>query len=326
MPLLLQRKELRPLVADPEFMATAIGVFEEVFREYQRGQVCSYPYNILPLNQDGESVNVVSAASPTTGPAVRVSPGFGGNHHRVDSRVVVLLDPDTGQLQALIGDNDLNVVRTGAPVGIACRYLAPPGARTAALLGSGRQAPGQVLALHAALPALERVRVYSPTREHRERFVAAIRERVGIAVEAVEEPRQAVEGADVIALAANSAQPVLDTAWVRPGALLVSIAHRQVPPDLVVQARVFTIAPARIVEERREPYSTLIAAGRWSLDRIAGELGEVMLGRVPAREHPDEVVLCELPGLPIGDAAIGRLAYNWAVAHGVGTPFHVSAD
>jgi ornithine cyclodeaminase/alanine dehydrogenase-like protein (mu-crystallin family) len=326
MPLLVQRKDLRPLLADPAFLATAIDAFEEVFREYQRGEAHSYPYLHLPLNGEGRAISVLPASSPTNGVALRVSPVFGGARAQVDSRVVVLFDPNSGQVQALVADDDLNVVRTGAPVGVACRYLAPPGARTAALFGSGRQARGQLPAIRQALPALERVRVYSPTPANRDAFAAEMRERLGLPVEAVDDPRAAAEDADVIGLAANTTQPVLESGWVRPGALLVSIAQRQVPPDLVVRARIFASNRPRFAEEQREPYTALVAAGRWSFDRVVGELGEVLLGRVPAREHPDDIVLCELPGMPIWDAAIARLAYDWAVAHGVGTPFHISAD
>ena len=57
-----------------------------------------------------------------------------------------------------------------------------------------------------------------------------------------------------------------------------------------------------------------------------GELGEVVLGRGNPRKVADEVVICELTGMPIWDAAIAKLAYSWAVKNGVGTQFHMSGD
>src|SRR5687767_1583069 len=104
MVLLVQRKDLRPLLDDSKFMATAIDAFEEVFREYQRGEAHSYPYLHLPLNGEGRALSVLPASSPTNGVALRISPVFGGARGQVDSRVVVLFDPNNGQVEALVAD------------------------------------------------------------------------------------------------------------------------------------------------------------------------------------------------------------------------------
>jgi ornithine cyclodeaminase len=51
---------------------------------------------------------------------------------------------------------------------------------------------------------------------------------------------------------------------------------------------------------------------------LRGELGEVLLGVVPARESPGEVTLFKSLGLAIEDLAAARLLYEKGVALGTG--------
>ena len=77
-------------------------------------------------------------------------------------------------------------------------------------------------------------------------------------------------------------------------------------------------------ESPREPYKTMIAQGKWSGDKIAGELGEVILGKVPARQNENETVLFECVGMPACDAAATAWAYRWATERQAGTPFSLA--
>jgi ornithine cyclodeaminase/alanine dehydrogenase-like protein (mu-crystallin family) len=146
---------------------------------------------------------------------------------------------------------------------------------------------------------------------------------LGLTVEACDHPREAVEGAEVIDLATNAGRPVLESTWIRPGALVISIAANQIPRDLVFRSHLVVSWRQRFLEEKREPYASLAAEGKWS-EKTTTELGEVILGRAEARNNPDQVVIAELPGMPLWDAAIARLALDWARERGVGLPFQLS--
>jgi ornithine cyclodeaminase/alanine dehydrogenase-like protein (mu-crystallin family) len=75
---------------------------------------------------------------------------------------------------------------------------------------------------------------------------------------------------------------------------------------------------------RREPYTSLIASGQWD-PATAVELLDVIEGAAPGRTRDDEIVLYEMPGMAAWDTAIFNWVYRWAVAHEIGTPFHLSA-
>ena len=65
----------------------------------------------------------------------------------------------------------------------------------------------------------------------------------------------------------------------------------------------------------------MIAAGIWSGDMIAGELGNVIMGKVPARQHADETVVFECVGMPLLDTTAAAWAYRWAKENKIGTAF-----
>jgi ornithine cyclodeaminase/alanine dehydrogenase-like protein (mu-crystallin family) len=64
-----------------------------------------------------------------------------------------------------------------------------------------------------------------------------------------------------------------------------------------------------------------VAEGVFSLDQVAGEVGEVLLGRVSGRLSSDEVTIYKSVGAAFLDAATAHLAYGAAVELTVGTPF-----
>src|SRR5215212_2578875 len=92
---------------------------------------------------------VTTSAVPGAGQGMRVSALFRGAKN---AYFIVLFDGESGGLLALVAGRNLNVWRTGAPGGVACKYLAPKGANSLGLIGSGRQARGQIIAIARALP------------------------------------------------------------------------------------------------------------------------------------------------------------------------------
>ncbi len=322
MPLLLTEDDLRPLVTSSDAMEGAFAAVEAAYREYQEAQIRPVDTFGLPLTGAQRSLRICPGVAGA-GISVRTYPTLRREEYP-DSSVNLLFDADHGRLLAIMAGDELNGFRTAAPGGLAARLLAPDGARTLAVLGSGRQARAFLPALKHALPTLERARVYSPTRQHREGYARAMSDTHAIAVEAVDHPRRAVEGADVILVASSAAKPVLAAAWVQPHALIVSIAGGQLPADLITRARLTVSSRDEVLAKgRREPYGELLASGVLAEEQVV-EIGDVILGRVPGRRSEDEIVIHEMPGISIWDAAILGWAYDWAVRVEAGTSFNLS--
>ncbi|HET7199967.1 MAG TPA: hypothetical protein VFI80_04045 [Burkholderiales bacterium] len=147
--------------------------------------------------------------------------------------LVFLTDVETGAPLAIINDGYLQHLRVAADSAIGAGLMAREDSRTLGMLGSGGMAESHVAAL-LEVRGIERIRVYSPTREHCERFAAEAAKRHGIECVSCGEPRAAYEGADILAACTDSAIPVIRGEWLAPGMHVISIGGR---PDAAAIAR-----------------------------------------------------------------------------------------
>ncbi len=323
MALILSETDLAPLYQDANAMDALLATIEDSLRAHNRGELSRQLRFEPSLLNAKKKFRIMTAAVPHGGQGIRINALFPGAR---DANFILLFHGETGDLLGLVAGGELNVWRTGSAAGIASRYLAQPGAGVLGLIGSGRQARGQLLAIRRSLPSLQRVRVYSPNEEHRIGFAKAMSAWLGIAVEAVNDARSAVEGAPIVSLATSSRSTVIDAGWLAPGTLVVSITSGQLPQGLIAGSRVIASWKEEVLncEPPREPYATMVRAGTWSGDRIVAELGEVLLGKVPPRENERDIVVFESVGMPSWDACAAAWAYRWALDHQVGTPFSLA--
>jgi alanine dehydrogenase len=236
-----------------------------------------------------------------------------------NGRYVVLLHRDTRQLLALVDYHSLSPLRVGASSGVGYRCLSPEGARVAGILGSSRQARGQLQAIVAAVPGVRAARVFSPTREHREAFAREMTGWLGIDVQPVETPTAALDDADVVAIAANARRPVLEKHWVKPGALVVSISGGRLPASVVGDWRIVATTWQRLTTT--EPFAAAIKAGTLSQADVAADLAQVILRETPVRRQPTDTVVFDCGSLNYWPVAVAHWAYEWAVKRGIGQSF-----
>lgn len=326
MALLLSERDLRPILRDPAFMDAAIGAVEAVFKEYAQKLTQQHPWTNLAWHADRGPLRLWFSSSPGNGGGLRVNSMLPGAGPAADTRFIMVLDAATGGLRGILPDEEFNYVRTAAPAGVGARQLAPAGASVLGILGAGKQAPMQITAIARAVPGIREVRVYSPTPANRERVAAEARERLGIAVEPVDSAQKAAEGADIVDLATNSRTAVIESGWIRPGALVIAISGNQFPRDLIAASRVIVGSRDDLLfgAFRREPFLSMIDESSWSIERAIGDLGEVALGKVQARTSPTDTVLLDIPGMAVWDLAVARAVCDWAEARSIGIRFHLS--
>jgi ornithine cyclodeaminase len=170
---------------------------------------------------------------------------------------------------------------------------------------------------------LSRVRIWSPRAASRERFVDEMQARVGARLEAAASAEEAVSAADMIVLVTSSPTPVIEDAWVSPGTHVVSVGacrpdHREMAPALVARARVFVDSRAGALAESGDIVQG-IAEGRFDAGHLAGEVGELALGRVTGRRTPDEITIFKSLGMAVEDVVAADLVFQRAVETGAGT-------
>lgn len=235
---------------------------------------------------------------------------------------ILLLDPDTGALVALMDGRYITEARTAAVSAVSARHQARPDASTLAILGTGVQARSHLEAL-AQVRTLTDIRVWSPKLSSRERFVAEMAGHVPGRLRAADDAEQAVGGADIVVLVTSSPTPVIEDAWVDRGAHVISVGacrptQREMAPALVARGRLVVDSRAGALAESGDIVQG-IREGRFTESHVAGELGEVVLGRVAGRETADQVTIFKSLGMAVEDVAAADLAYRRALETGAGT-------
>jgi ornithine cyclodeaminase/alanine dehydrogenase-like protein (mu-crystallin family) len=321
--IILTASDLRPLRDQTNEISGAITAVEAAIVAQHAGTVRQHRIvDRRPGEFEGIRVSLMAGEGLLSGMRV-----FGNPPH---TRAFLLFDGETRSLLTVMDYGVLNSLRVGATAGVAGRYLAPGGSRVMGLLGSGWQATPQALAMRAAVPSLEMIRVFSPTPTHREQFAAEMRSVLGIRVEPVGSVREAIEGADIVDLCApghfDIREPLFDPAWVRPGALVISMAANQYTAEFVLSARVVATGwenlagpPSAVV-----PYGDLIAGGRFTSDDVTA-LGEVIGGTADPRRTSNDTVIYHLEGGTVQDLFVATWGYEWATASGLGQRFDLSA-
>jgi ornithine cyclodeaminase/alanine dehydrogenase-like protein (mu-crystallin family) len=234
---------------------------------------------------------------------------------------ILLFDAGTGALTAVLDGRYITEARTAAVSAVSARALARHDATRLALIGSGVQAHSHLEALRLVRPIVD-VRVWSPQAASRERFVAASAGH-GVPVRACDGAEAAVAGADIVVLVTASPSPVIDDAWIAPGTHVICVGacrpdQREMAPELVARARLIVDSRAAALVEAGDVVQG-IREGRFDAAHVAGELGEVLLGRVAGRRSRDEVTIFKSLGMAVEDVAAADLVYRRAEERGAGT-------
>src|SRR5581483_11004144 len=165
-----------------------------------------------------------------------------------------------------IESNVLGQVRTGAATGIATEKMARPDGKSVALIGTGRQARTQALALKA-VGMLSELAVAARDRARLEKFCADLGKELGAPVRAAASAEEAVRSADIVVAATNSATPVVMNSWLKPGAHVVGMGanaanRREIDADIVLRASLIVTDDIPQAKTEAGEFIELAKAGR----------------------------------------------------------------
>jgi ornithine cyclodeaminase len=126
------------------------------------------------------------------------------------------------------------------------------------------------------------VRVFSRDPVRRTEFAARCRDELDLPAQAAPDARAAVDGADVVILATRSGTPVIESAWVPPGAHVTTVGPKEIgrnecPVDLATGAALLVTDSLAQLDAYPSPY---FLTGTPARDRIVA-LSAVQAGEVP---------------------------------------------
>ncbi len=321
MALILNEQDVRSVLT----MTDLIEAMQAALAAYSSGRTEQPLRTILDVERQRSFFGVMPAFLPDV-PALgtKLVTVFGSNHALgLPSHLatIVLLDPGTGALLALLDGRFITEARTAAVSAVSTRLLARTEASTLAIIGSGVQARSHLEAI-ACVRTLSRVTVWSPTAEHREQFVREMQPHTRVPLEASSSAEAAVSNADIVVLATSSRTPVVQRAWIADGAHVCAVGacrpdQREMEGALVAAARVIVDSRTGATAEAGDIVLG-IAEGAFTAGHVAGELGEVASGRVEGRQRTDQVTLFKSLGMAVEDVAAAHLVYQRARERGLG--------
>jgi len=247
-----------------------------------------------------------------------------GNHpplHSSHLGLVLLFESEHGCPVALLDGAEITAIRTAAASGLATRWLARTGAGDLALLGAGEQAQSHLEAMLCVRP-LRRVRVWARDRLKACAFAEAEGARHGLEIDVSESVQAAVRGADIVCTLTKAREPILEGAWLAPGAHVNVVGSSvataaEIDTPALVRSRFFVDCRNSTVHEGCE-YLRALKEGAISPEHILGEIGEVAAGTVPGRLTQDELTMYKSLGIAAQDLAAAHHVFWQAAAAGVG--------
>ena len=322
--LLINAKEVRELLP----MKEAIEADKQAFLLHSAGET-EVPVRIgFDVGHGSVLVMPAYVKSDVMRVGVKLVSVFPGNLERGLTSVpaqVLIFNSETGFVQAMMSGAEVTRIRTGAISGAATDILARRDAAIFALFGTGGQAASQLEAV-LCVRAIKEVRVFDMLPDRIPPFIEANRplaERYGAKLIASKSPSEAIDGADVITAVTTSETPVFDGALVGNGTHVNGVgsflpASRELDEHLLNRARVFVDNREAVMAEAGD-FLIPAASGSYDTGKIAGEIGDVLAGKLTGRSSDDEITVLKTVGYAVLDVVSAHRIYENAISRGMGT-------
>jgi ornithine cyclodeaminase/alanine dehydrogenase-like protein (mu-crystallin family) len=254
--------------------------------------------------------------------------------------LILLTAIENGELLAFINDGYLQHMRVGADGGIGVKYLAREDAEVVGMLGAGGMARSHMEAF-TRVRKIEKLQVFSPTRQNRERFGREMAGKYNIEVKVCSSPEQVYKGAHILASVTDSAVEITDGSLVEKGTHIVVVGGSGKPdPESLRRVDVYlrfgdTPAPsghpelatdAEHVAYEARPKQNKFGDGRHgrrkhgnSLPDRRVTLADLITGKVKGRTSADQITYSERGNLQGAQFhAVGGKVYELAKKAGLG--------
>ena len=283
-------------------MPLVIEAVEDAHRELSLGKAVDVPRQRTRLPQT--ALHILQGALP--GKDAIGYKAYTSNRSGVRFLVHVF-SASTGVLRVVVEADLLGMMRTGAASGVATRWLSRPDAEVLGVFGAGWQAEGHIEAILAVRP-LRRVKVYARNAERLAAFCIKMSERLKIEVVPAASPEDTVRGSDIVSTITTASVPLFEAGWLSPGTHINaagsnSLIRREVGEDVLKICRSIVVDSIDTALKEAGDLLPLLEKGRLS-ERQMVELGDVIIGRHPGRQTPEEITLFESQGLAIQDIAV----------------------
>jgi len=319
--LVLSEREIQSLI-DVEELSKAL---EKAHVEFSTGKAVMPVRLVVPVPEiKGRITSMPAYLSEDKALGMKVVTYFPENPKQglpIILATVFLFSTESGKLLAVMDGTYITAIRTACISAVATRALANPETPVLGVLGAGVQARAQIRTL-CAVRKIEEIKVYDVLEKSVQSLKEQLEPDLGIKIEAVKTPEQAVRDVDLLVTVTTAKEPIVRVDWLKPGIHINAIgSHR---PDLR-EIDGATMRRAKVVVDSREAVMAecgdvllAIKEGAIGEEHIHAEIGEVLAGKKTGRTSAGEITLYKAVGIAIQDVATAKLVYQTAVEKKVG--------
>jgi ornithine cyclodeaminase/alanine dehydrogenase len=232
------------------------------------------------------------------------------------SGLLIFNDVATGLPLAVMDCVWITAKRTGASSAISARHLARPDSAVLGMLGCGVQGRSHVEAMKELFP-ISKVMAYDLNTDAQQTFASEIASRFDLEVLAVQSPREAVSGCDIVVTAGpmtKTPHATIQAGWLDKGAFASLVDY-----DSYWQPAAMHEVDKFCTDDRTQFESTRQGGYFPDIPQVHADLGELATGQKPGRETPAERTMTANLGLALNDMAVAPLIYRKAKQKGIGT-------
>ena len=320
--LLLKQSEIENLIT----MKEVVDAVEIAFKAFAERDVQMPPKDYLFFHEGDLRIMpcYVRSTEEAGVKCVNVHPKNPQNHNIPTVMAIIeLIDPETGFPLAVMDGTWVTDMRTGAAAGVATKYLARPDSETLGIIGAGKQACTQLMALNEVMN-IKKAKVYCRTCSTRTNFAKTASELYGFDVEAVDSVEEAVRDVDVVVTTTPSRKPVIKAEWISPGTHINAMGadaptKQELETRLLLKSKIVIDSwdQASHSGEINVPVSQKVLKQK----DIHAKIGEVIIGKKTGRED-DEITVFDSTGLAVQDVVTAGLIYKRAHEQNIGTEFN----
>ena len=326
MVLVLARKDLEAILPIRE----VIDAVEEGFKQFALGNVEMPPRPLVDLPSYEGLLTVMPAyiGGDMDALGVKIVTLYPNNPSKWELPsvlgAVLLNDPKTGALIAIMEGTYITGLRTAACSAVATKYLARKDAKTVGIFGCGVQGRTHLMAM-CEVREIETAKAYDAFPEYRDRYCKEMNEKLDVDVVPCNKPEEVVKGSDIIVTVTTSKNPVFKGEWLEDGVHINAVgAHapdaREIDDVTVKKAeRIVVDWKEAVLKEGGGAGEIVIPISKnlISEEEIV-ELGDVIVGEKSGRITDTGITLFKTVGLAIEDVSTAIKAYKLAKDKGVG--------
>ena len=320
--LVLTAKDINDAISIPE----AIQALSDFFLALAKHKVMMPPRHIISMNDQDMALFMPCYVQQPPALGIKIASLMPQNIQKnlpLIHGLVILMDPETGSIMALMDGAVITALRTGSVCALASKLLAKPESSTLLMIGTGVQARSILNAI-CHVYTIKTVYLYSRSQTSMTRFKQDMTayNRVPTDIQCISEPAKFAPLADIICTATSttSSLPFIHLKDVKEGTHINSIGGSsddalEIDPHLLKYAKVVVDQKAVVLRESPEIQSAI--KNNFIQANNIIELADVVSNKITISRN--ETSYFRADGMALEDLAVANLIYQNALKRGLGS-------